>query len=400
MGGLARDLKQDDTTDAGFDLLMDQVTSPVTADVGVTRIDVGTSTTYVPMDSSNPLYAQLTAGTAEIGKLAAGTAEIGNVKNAGTFVVQIDGDALTALQLIDNAISGAGFNITQLGGASVPIGAGTEAAAVRVTLPTDGTGKVTAAQATAANLNAQTVGNVASAATDSGNPVKIGGIFNTTQPTVTTGQRVNLQATNRGALIVASGVSNLGTNIAQMNGVSTTMGNGASGTGVQRVTIASDSTGQVKLATGTAAIGKLGANSGVDIGDVDVLTQPARDRLTDNVGVALQTDAIMDDTEALTPKFAKIDAASSGDNTLVAAVASRKIRVLSLFLQSAGTVNIRFEDGAGGTALTGQMNNVVNTGFVLPFNPVGWFETSATTLLNLELSAAVSVDGCLTYVEA
>jgi hypothetical protein len=42
---------------------------------------------------------------------------------------------------------------------------------------------------------------------------------------------------------------------------------------------------------------------------------------------------------------------------------------------------------------------VVNSGFTLPFNPVGWFETAAGELLNLELSAGVSVDGCLTYVE-
>ena len=74
-------------------------------------------------------------------------------------------------------------------------------------------------------------------------------------------------------------------------------------------------------------------NTGVfitnNIGDVDVLTQPVRDRTTDNQGVALQTDAIMSDTTALTPKFAVIDDASSGDNTLVAAVADKKIRVLA-----------------------------------------------------------------------
>ena len=40
----------------------------------------------------------------------------GAVTNAGTFVVQEDGAALTALQLIDNAISGAGFNITGFNG--------------------------------------------------------------------------------------------------------------------------------------------------------------------------------------------------------------------------------------------------------------------------------------------
>lgn len=40
--------------------------------------------------------------------------------------------------------------------------------------------------------------------------------------------------------------------------------------GALRVTIASDSTGQVKLAAGTASIGTLAANSGVDIGDVTI----------------------------------------------------------------------------------------------------------------------------------
>ncbi len=48
-------------------------------------------------------------------------------------------------------------------------------------------------QATASNLNAQVVGSVASAAADSGNPVKTGGVFSTNLPTITTGQRVNTQ---------------------------------------------------------------------------------------------------------------------------------------------------------------------------------------------------------------
>lgn len=108
---------------------------------------------------------------------------------------------------------------------------------------------------------------------------------------------------------------------------------------------------------------------------------------------------LRDGATALTPKFAVIDAATSGDNTLLAAVSAKKIRVLALFLVAAGTVNVRLESGAGGTALTGQMNLVANTGFVLPFNPAGWFETAVNTLLNLELSAAISVDGALTYVE-
>ena len=181
--------------------------------------------------------------------------------------------------------------------------------------------------------------------------------------------------------------------IASQVGISA--GSGTVAANSPRVVLATD----VALPAGTNAIGKLSPNSGVDIGDVDILTQPARDRLTDNVGAAIQTDVILSDTTALTPKFAVIDAASSGDNTLVALVSSKKIRVLSLFMVAAGTVNARFESGAGGTALSGQMNLVANSGFTLPFNPVGWFESGSGVLLNLELSAAISVDGCLVYVE-
>lgn len=94
---------------------------------------------------------------------------------------------------------------------------------------------------------------------------------------------------------------------------------------------------------------------------------------------------------------AVIDHATSGDNTLLAAVAGRRIRVHALYLISAGTVTARFESGAGGTALSGQINLVANSGFVLPHNPTGWFETAINTLLNLELSGAVSVDGGFTY---
>ena len=42
---------------------------------------------------------------------------------------------------------------------------------------------------------------------------------------------------------------------------------------------------------------------------------------------------------------------------------------------------------------------MANSGFTLPYNPAGWFETADNALLNLELSAAISVDGMFTYVE-
>jgi hypothetical protein len=47
-----------------------------------------------------------------------------------------------------------------------------------------------------------TGGNVAAGATDSGNPVKVGGVYNLTAPTYTSGQRGNLELTNKGETIV------------------------------------------------------------------------------------------------------------------------------------------------------------------------------------------------------
>jgi hypothetical protein len=145
----------------------------------------------------------------------------------------------------------------------------------------------------------------------------------------------------------------------------------------------------------------------VHISGAEAAVAPQTDALTDaelratpvRTAASPESSTIYSGTTALTPKFAVIDHAVSGDNTLVAAVANRKIRVLSLMMIAAGSVNARFESGAGVTALSGQMQLTAQSGFTLPFNPAGWFETTSGALLNLELSAAISVDGMLTYVE-
>ena len=98
---------------------------------------------------------------------------------------------------------------------------------------------------------------------------------------------------------------------------------------------------------------------------------------------------------------AAVNAASSGDNTLVAAVSGAKIKVLEVVLVAASDVNVRFESGAGGTALTGVMSLLAagDNALVLPLAQPGyhWFETVAGALLNLELSGAVQVSGLIVY---
>jgi len=92
-----------------------------------------------------------------------------------------------------------------------------------------------------------------------------------------------------------------------------------------------------------------------------------------------------------------VSAASSGDNTLLAAQTGYKIRVLSYTLVAAGTVTAAFESGAGGTALTGDMTLVAGVPLVVPLAREGHFETAAATLLNLELGGAVQVSGHIVY---
>ena len=113
----------------------------------------------------------------------------------------------------------------------------------------------------------------------------------------------------------------------------------------------------------------------------------------------LDTVRLWNGTTALTPKFAAINATTNGDNTIIAAVAAKKLRVLAYALVADAAVGVAFEDGAGGTELSGQMAFAANGGISVPFNPVGWFETTANTLLNIETDAAANVRGHIVYVE-
>lgn len=151
-------------------------------------------------------------------------------RNKGLIVSSNDGlrnpvelwaDPTTHALKVDASISvDAGFNLQQVGGANISLGQALSASSLPVVLPA---AQITALTPPAAitNYSLETGGNLATLA---------------------------------GA--ISASVAQI--NVKQMNGVSTSMGNGTTDTGTQRVTISSDSTGQVKLAS----------NSGVNIGNV------------------------------------------------------------------------------------------------------------------------------------
>lgn len=106
---------------------------------------------------------------------------------------------------------------------------------------------------------------------------------------------------------------------------------------------------------------------------------------------------IFDGETAVTPKFAVISASSSGDNTIVAAVPGKKIRVLSYAFVSSGTVNAKWQSEA--TDISGLMYFIANTGISSGYNPKGHFQTVSGKALELNLSGAQAVGGHLNYIE-
>ena len=95
-------------------------------------------------------------------------------------------------------------------------------------------------------------------------------------------------------------------------------------------------------------------------------------------------------------------AASQVDAPLVAAVALRKLRVLSVYAVAGGTattLTFNSKPGGGGVAISALMANGANGGEVLGRNQDGWFETSIGEGLSVTTGAGSSTGIGVNYVE-
>lgn len=163
-------------------------------------------------------------------------------------------------------------------------------------------------------------------------------------------------------------------------------GSGANGATVPRVALATDS-------PGVTALGQAGMAASLP-------TTLASDQST--IAIAADTSKIANGASGtnLTPKFAKIAVSSSGVNIIVAAVTSKKIRVLQWIVKANAAVNFKWQSHTTPTDLTGLFyNSAQGDGAGGAFCPVGHFETVAGESLDLNLSGAVAVGGYLIYVE-
>jgi hypothetical protein len=139
-----------------------------------------------------------------------------------------------------------------------------------------------------------------------------------------------------------------------------------------------------------------------NIGDVDVLTLPALPAGTNLIGktsTAQDTSSLYNGTTALTPKFATFTTSSSGQTTVVAAVTSKKIRVLRWRVTSNGTTNIKWQSHVTPTDISGLSYLTQFKDVGGGYCPVGHFETVAGEALDINNSAAVAISGEISYIE-
>lgn len=123
-------------------------------------------------------------------------------------------------------------------------------------------------------------------------------------------------------------------------GTDAATGNGTAA-GSLRVSLASDSTGIVSLTTSTASIGKLAANSGVDIGDVTLTAGTAA------IGTILPTDIDITAHANYARKY-YTSAGAVTDGIIWSPAAGKRWHVTSLYFQTSADATITFEDDKAG----------------------------------------------------
>lgn len=258
----------------------------------------GTNMAALNLDASGYLKVNVAASSASGNAAASATgsavpasADYVGINVGGTLRGQTGGNPT-------GTVYAAHCDLTSIGGNVTATGNGTASGALRVAIASDNTAFNIATVTTVSTVSAaRIVGNggavldgVNTAATAPANGILGLGIYNSTEPSPTTGQSVGLQQDSKGRLrqvimdaagntrganvnasnqlsvsVDAVSATNISTNVAQMNGVAVTMGNGVSGTGVQRVAIASDNSavsGMGVGATGSAVPANAAYNAG------------------------------------------------------------------------------------------------------------------------------------------
>lgn len=285
---------------------------------------------------------------------------------SGTFVV---GDGSGALNVVvDSSALPSGAATSALQDGIVKDGAGdtTQANVSTGRLHVDGSGVTQ--PISAASLPLPT--GAATSANQDG--IVRDGTGDTTQANVSSGM---LHVDGSGVTQPVSGTVAVGAfpdnepiNVAQMNGVAVTMGNGASGTGVQRVTLANDSTGVLATVTTVGTVtnitnlpneGQQTAANSISVTpdtDNDAIAPDAGAPPTGRLAVGgLTSGATGGLMESLTvcDTPVNINISTATTTLLVTGVSGRHVRICSMDFVTSGAQGIALISGTGATCGTG-----------------------------------------------
>lgn len=293
--------------------------------------------------------------------------------------VQVTGsDGTNARALATDTSGNVQANVKQINGVAPSMGNGASGTGVqRVTIANDSTGTVTVTQGTGTNLHMVCDSGCSSSSgfADNGaftfgttaiNP--IGGVFDDTSPNtatensaaiarITQNKAIHTNLRNASGTEIGTsgnpirtdptGTTTQPVNVAQMNGVTVTMGNGASGTGVQRVTIASDSTGTVAATQATAA----NLNVRPDTSGATGAAPPSRASFTGGLGSGATGGFLTG--FAVCDSFVNVNVSTATTTLLVTGVSGRHVRICGMNLVTLAANNVALISGTGATCGTG-----------------------------------------------
>lgn len=205
----------------------------------------------------------------------------------------------------------------------------------------------------------------------------IGGVYKTSQTALTTGQAGAVALTSAREMLTEGKVWD-GTNTAAVKAAST-----------------------APLATDPSLVVAISPNS-VNANGQTTMSASAPVAIANNqttLSVALDTTQISDGATGtmVTPAKAKISVASATTTTLVALSAGKKVRILSMYLVSAAANTVTLQSHTTTTNGDGGCSYAANGGISLPFNPVGWFDTTSGEALDMVTSGSGQVSGQITY---
>lgn len=290
-------------------------------------------------------------------------------------------------------------NLTKVGGSAVALGQTTMASSIPVVLASNQT-----SIPVAATLAAETT-------------KVIGTVNQGTSPWV-----VSLTSTTvTGTVAVTQSTTPWSDNISQINGITPLMGNGVTGTGSLRVTLASDNTTNsnpfaIKPTAGSPTLGD-GVNNqitgwqAISGNDLYTTVMPFTfngttwDRVRSGAGTSTGSLRTVEANDVgRTLKSGGGSVASNGNNTLIVA-GTNKLKVFAFSLSTTSTTAMTciFQSGASGTELWRvllQAGTNVSTGANLSVAVPGYlFSTAAATLLNLNISSANTIHWSASYFD-